>query len=219
MRNAAGWRTAKKPQIQIEIWSDYVCPFCYLEEPVISRISEEFRDQINIDWRAFELRPEPAPLLDPDGEYLHAIWNRAVYPLAHLRGMRLRLPPAQSRSRQAFEAVEFARAKGRFAEMHDALFRAYFQEGRDLSSLAVLLQVATSIGLDTEALRSALETARYAAKVIEDEKRAHDIGITGVPTMVMSRPGDLFEIQSLVAGAQPYELVQAVIERLLCGSE
>jgi len=169
-------RTANRPRIRIEIWSDYVCPFCYLEEPVINRIREEL--QVTIDWRAFELRPEPAPLLDPDGEYLHAIWNRAVYPLARMRGMRLRLPPAQSRSRRAFEVAEFARAHQRFPEVHDALFRAYFQEGLDLSSLTVLLQVGGSIGLDTALLRSALETECYAAKVLEDEKRALDIGIT-----------------------------------------
>jgi len=190
-----------------------------LEEPVINRIGEEFEGQAVIDWRAFELRPEPAPLLDPDGEYLHAIWNRAVYPLARMRGMRMRLPTVQSRSRRAFEVVEFARAYQRFPELHDALFRAYFQEGLDLSSLAVLLQIGSSIGLDAAALRSALETGHYVAKVLEDEKRALDIGITGVPTMVMSRPGDSFQIQTLVAGAQPYELVQAVIERVLCESE
>ena len=65
------------------------------------------------------------------------------------------------------------------------------------------------------AFRSALETGRYASKIIEDQKRAHEIGITGVPTIVMSRPENLFGIESLLAGAQPYELVRAAIERLM----
>src|SRR5947209_7064756 len=96
-------------QIRLDVWSDYVCPFCYLEAPILNRIAEEYRGKVLIRWRALELRPEPVPTLDPDGEYLHAIWNRAVYPMAHLRGIKLRLPPTQSRSRRAFEAAEFAR--------------------------------------------------------------------------------------------------------------
>lgn len=202
-------------QIRIDVWSDYVCPFCYLEEPVLNRIAEEFSQRVIISWRAFELRPEPVPTLDPDGEYLHAVWNRAVYPMAHLRGIRLRLPPLQPRSRRAFEAAEFARAQGRFAPMHDALFRAFFQEGRDLNSLAVLLQIGASVGLETEELRLALESGQSTPKVLQDERLAHEIGITGVPTMVMSRAARDLAIESILSGAQPYELIHANVEQVL----
>ena len=99
--------------------------------------------------------------------------------------------------------------------MHDALFRALFQEGRDISSLAVLLQIGASVGLEPAALRFALETHRYRTKVLEDEALAHDIGITGVPAIVLSWPGDGLDIECILSGAQPYELVQKVVERLL----
>ena len=205
----------KTAQIRVYVWSDYVCPFCYLEEPVINRLVEEYPEQILLEWRAFELRPEPIPTLDPDGEYLHAVWNRAVYPMAHLRGMKLRLPPMQPRSRRAFEAAEFARAHGRFSEMHHALFRAFFQEGRDLSSLGVLLQIGAAAGLDVSALRSALETGHYTSKVVADENLAHSIGITGVPAIVFTQPGCERKVDSIISGAQPYELLRTTVERLL----
>ncbi len=59
---------------RITVFSDYVCSFCYLEEPDLARI----REAIEVDWRAYELRPDPAPTLDPDGDYLHRVWNAAV---------------------------------------------------------------------------------------------------------------------------------------------
>lgn len=77
---------------RITVFSDYVCPFCYLEEPDLSRLREEFGDQVEVDWRAYELRPDPIPTLDPDGDYLHRVWNASVYPMAQSLGMTLRLP-------------------------------------------------------------------------------------------------------------------------------
>lgn len=107
-------------KIQITVWSDYVCPFCYLEEPVLTRIRQDYGETVDLQWRAFELRPAPAPTLDPNGEYLRTVWDQAVYPMARQRGMTLRLPPVQPRSRRAFELAEFARANGRFDDVHRA---------------------------------------------------------------------------------------------------
>jgi predicted DsbA family dithiol-disulfide isomerase len=59
-------------RVRITVWSDYVCPFCYLEEPVLDRIREEYGERVEVEWRVFKLRPEPVPTLDPDGEYLHS---------------------------------------------------------------------------------------------------------------------------------------------------
>ena len=85
------------PLVRLDVWSDYVCPFCYLEEPVLTRIIDEFGNDVKVNWQAFELRPEPVPTLDPDGEYLHRVWNASVYPMASERGMNLKLPPVQPR--------------------------------------------------------------------------------------------------------------------------
>src|SRR5215218_7817962 len=100
---------AKDNTVRILVWSDYVCPFCYLERPVLERVQGELGHGVEIDWRSFELRPEPEPTLDPDAEYLHRVWNQSVYPMAQERGMVMKLPPVQPRSRKAHEAAEFAR--------------------------------------------------------------------------------------------------------------
>ena len=204
-------------QVRITVWSDYVCPFCYLEEPVLDQIREEYGDQVAVDWRAFELRPDPSPTLDPDGAYLHTTWNRAVYPMAEQRGMTLRLPPVQPRSRRALEAAEFARDQGRFDEMHNALFRAFFEDGQDLNDTDVLLNIGAAVGLDQEQLRAALEEGRYTDKVLADERLASELGVQAVPTMLVGRADESLEAAEPVSGAQPYEFVRAAVERALHG--
>ncbi len=202
-------------QVRITVWSDYVCPFCYLEEPVLDRIREEYGNQVEVEWKAFELRPDPVPTLEPNGEYLRTTWDRAVYPMARQRGMTLRLPPLQPRSRRALEAAEFARDQDRFDEMHNALFRAFFEEGKDLNDLNVLLDVGASVELDRTQLCTALEEGRYTDKVIADERLASEVGVQAVPTMLVGRAGESLEAAQAISGAQPYEYVRAAVERAL----
>jgi predicted DsbA family dithiol-disulfide isomerase len=199
----------KDTAIQIVVWSDYVCPFCYLEVPVLDQIRRELGEEVAIDWRAFELRPDPVPTLDPNGEYLHRVWNQSVYPMAKERGLSLTLPPVQPRSRKAHEAAEFARESGLLDEMSRALFRAFFEEGRDLADLEVLLDVGEAVGLDRSDLREALEKDRYTQKVVEDERLAQQVGITGVPALVITGGRHAY----LLSGAQPVETVREVIAR------
>lgn len=199
----------KDTAIQISVWSDYVCPFCYLEVPVLDQIRRELGEEVAIDWRAFELRPDPTPTLDPNAEYLHRVWNQSVYPMAKERGLSLSLPPVQPRSRKAHEAAEFAREAGLLDEMNRALFRAFFEEGRDLADLDVLLDVGESVGLERGDLREALEKDRYTQKVLEDEHLAQQIGITGVPALVIGGGRHAY----LLSGAQPIETVREVIAK------
>lgn len=193
--------------ILIAVWSDYVCPFCYLERPVLERIRNELGDGVIIDWRSFELRPEPEPTLDPNADYLHRVWNQSVYPMAQDRGMTLKLPPVQPRSRKAHEAAEFAREAGRLDEMNGALFKAFFEDGRDLADIEVLIDIGQSIDLDPHELREALASGRYTQKVLDDEGLARQIGVSGVPALIVSAGQQAY----LVSGAQPYETIKDVI--------
>ena len=201
---------------RITVFSDYVCPFCYLEEPDLARVRERFGDMVGVYWRAYELRPDPIPTLDPDGEYLHRVWNASVYPMARSLGMTLRLPPVQPRSRKALEAAELARERGRFDAMHNALFRAFFEEGRDIGDVEVLLDIGGSVGLDREGLRVALDEGRYTEKVVADERLATRLGVDSVPTMFVTREGASLEEAEKITGAQPYGgRVEAAVEKAL----
>ena len=200
---------SKGRAVQISVWSDYVCPFCYLEVPVLDQIRRELGEAVAVDWRAFELRPEPVPTLDPDADYLHRVWTQSVYPMAQERGLGLHLPPVQPRSRKAHEAAEFAREAGLLDSMSRALFRAFFKEGRDLADTEVLLDVGHSVGLDRDELRAALDEGRHTPKVVEDEHLAQQVGISGVPALVISAGRQAY----LLTGAQPVETVREVIAR------
>ena len=203
-------------RVRITVFSDYVCPFCYLEEPDLARVREEYGEKVEVDWRAYELRPDPVPTLDPNGEYLHRVWNASVYPMARHLGMTLRLPPVQPRSRKALEAAEFARDAGKFDEMHTALFKAFFESGEDIGDTEVLLEIGSSVGLDREELRAALQKGRYTEKVVADEELAKGLGVNSVPTMLVGPADDLLEKAEALIGAQPYlGRIEAAVERAL----
>lgn len=201
--------------IRIDVWSDYVCPFCYLELPPIQRLQEQYAGQVEVTWRAFELRPEPKPTLDPDGEYLHTTWNRSVYPMAAERGMRLKLPPVQPRSRLAFEAVAHAREQGRFDAMHEALFRAFFQDGRDIGEPGVLADIGAQSGVQPQGLLDALESGRHTSAVHADQQLAYSLGVSGVPIMVFRQAGAGWEQAFGVSGAVPYETMESALRQAL----
>ena len=195
----------------IMVWSDYVCPFCYLALPVLRRAAEEL--DVDVAWRAFELRPEPQPTLDPDGDYLHNVWESAVYPMAEARGMAIRLPPVQPRSRLAAVAAAFAQQENAFAPLHEALFRAFFEEGLDIGDRSVLLDIATTCGLDSAALHRALDDPALAARVQADEDLAARIGITGVPAMLIRHGGANY----LLSGAQPFDVLAHAVSQARSG--
>jgi predicted DsbA family dithiol-disulfide isomerase len=201
-------------RIVLDIWSDYVCPFCYLELPAIRRLQEEWGARLAVTWHAFELRPDPVPTLDPDGEYLHNTWNRSVYPMAAERGMRLRLPPVQPRSRKAFEAACHAREQGLFDAMHLALFRGFFEEGLDIGDIETLLMLGESAGLDRAALRLALEQGRHTQEVIEDEMHATALGISGVPLGLVRPEGQALAASIPLQGAVPYEAMLRTVQHV-----
>ena len=201
-------------RVRITVFSDYVCPFCYLEEPDLARVKEEYGDGVEVDWRAYELRPDPIPTLDPDGPYLHRVWNASVYPMAEALGMKLRLPPVQPRSRKALEAAEFAREKGVYDEMHNALFRAFFEDGRDIGDVEIILDVAAPVGLDLGELRAALAEGRYTEKVLADEELSRKLGVSSVPTMFVTPEGAELSEAEVITGAQPYGgRIEAAVKR------
>jgi predicted DsbA family dithiol-disulfide isomerase len=202
-------RMTAESHIAVDVWSDYVCPFCYLELPAIERLKQEFGARLDVTWHAFELRPDPVPTLDPDGDYLHNAWNRSVYPMAAERGLPLRLPPVQPRSRKAFEAVAYARSIGLFDPMHAALFRGFFEHGKDIGDSGILLEIGALVGIDTAALKEALDSGRYTQQVLADEQQAHELGIRGVPLTLIRRAGHPLPESIALNGAVPYEQLHA----------
>jgi len=164
---------------------------------------------VAVGWRAFELHPETPPegmRLPWADDPRYAAMAERLRQMAAEAGLPMNPPTWISNSRRALEAAEYAREQGKHEAFHDAVFRAYFAEGKDIGNWAVLQEVAEAVDLDGEAMRKAVERGTYRATVDAQIHEARRLGITGVPTYIL---GNL-----AVVGAQPYEVFQQAMARL-----
>ena len=134
------------------------------------------------------------------------MWGSSVYPLAERLNIRIKLPSLQPRSRRAHEAAHWAKHQGTFSEYNEALFRAFFERGEDISNVDVLSRLASDLGLDSNSLQQALDKDEYLESVLADEREARKLGISGVPAFVANR-------KAALSGVQSVENLKKLIER------
>jgi len=181
---------------------------------VVDRLKQEYGERIQVAWKAFELRPEPAPLPQPATPARRQRWEASVLPMAAERGLVMRVPPVSPRTRLTFQAVEFAREHGKFDTMHRAIFEAFFCEGRNIGDADVLVDLAGSVDLAPALMKRALKAGTYLNHVLEQEQLARELGVTGVPAMFV---GDDLATAEPVIGAVPYDWMQATVDRAVLG--
>jgi predicted DsbA family dithiol-disulfide isomerase len=121
------------------------------------------------------------PTLDPDGDYLVSAWQNHVYPLAAKMNMPLKRPPVQPRSRLAHEAAKWADEQGCFDEYHLAIFRAFFEYGKDIGDIGILKGLAADLNLDAKSLYTALENGDYTEMVLDDQNESVQAGVRAAP--------------------------------------
>lgn len=167
---------------RIEMFVDYVCPFCFLVEDVVARLERE-RD-VEIDIRPFELRPGPVPTLRPEDDYLPRIWRDAVYPMARRLGVDITLPSLspQPRTDRAFVVLGLAQERGLARAYSEAMFRAFFQDDRDIGDDDVIVEVAGSVGLDRASVEAALRDPARWDRQRRDQADATAAGVHAVPS-------------------------------------
>jgi len=181
---------------------------------VVDRLRQEYGARVEIAWNAFELRPAPVPLPRPDDPARRRRWQSSVLPMAAERGLVMALPPVAPRTRLTFQAVECARDHDRFDAMHRAIFEGFFREGRDIGDADVLADIGASVDLSPAILRRALGDGAYLNRVLDQERRARELGVTGVPAMFV---GDVVETAEPVIGAVPYDWLKATVDRAAAG--
>lgn len=172
----------------IRVYSDFVCPYCFFMEALLTRIAKE--KPLAIEWRPFELRPAPQPTLRPEGEYLKRVWRESVYPLAQRLGISISLPriSPQPHTGLAFEGYQYALDVGHGQIYTHRMFTAFFQEERHIGKLPVLLEIGQELGFDSFAFKSALENGYYRIRHQQALRHAREeMHITAVPTLVMHR--------------------------------
>lgn len=197
-------------KVKVTVYSDYICPFCYIGFDRIEKLKDQF--DLDVEWQPFEIHPETPregikldKLLFPR-EYLEMV-RINVQRLADDAGIRLKFSDKLSNSRLALYISEFARKKGKFDEFHKLVFDTYWRGGKDIGNLSLLLDLAESIDLNKNEILSYIENDQPGKKLREISLKLSKYGINGVPTFFI---GD-----KIVVGAQPYEVFVKVIRNVL----
>lgn len=151
---------------------------------------QEVIDESNarIEWKPFELRPEPQQRLRPEGEYLQTTWENSVLPLAEKMDVEMHLPDVspQPYTHLAHEGFQFAREQNLSHDYNWAVFGAFFQEGQDIGNIDVLTDIAATLGLDEKAFNQALNQRTYRDKHQEELEYARQNKIQAVPTFLVN---------------------------------
>ncbi|HEX8244124.1 MAG TPA: DsbA family protein [Longimicrobium sp.] len=189
--------------VPVLVFSDFTSPFCHVTEAALRRLEAE--GVAAPRYAAFELYPPGTalPAAPPADEVAAAL------PLAQELGVDLRAPAVLPRTRKAHEAARLAQAKGVGREMREALFAAYFRDGRDVGRIDVLVELAASLGLDATETKVVLDVDSLSGQVAADQALARRLGIGAVPALVVGAGADA----ELLVGAQPYAELRARLER------
>jgi predicted DsbA family dithiol-disulfide isomerase len=206
--------------VRIDVWSDVVCPWCYIGKRRLERALAGFehRDAVEVHWRSFELDPN-APAVregDPASRLARKYGisveeaqtaSERLTTLAAGEGLEYRLQAARSgNSFNAHRLLHLAEGHGVQDQLKERLLAAYLCEGQAIGDANVLLAQATTVGLDPAEVREVLETDAYAEDVRADEAEAAELEINGVPFFLL---GGRFGIP----GAQEVDTMVAVLQR------
>ena len=198
----------------VEVWSDIVCPWCYIGKRRFERALERFerRDDVEVVWRSFELDPR-APRAPSMGltEMLASKYgvspaqavamNARVTEEAGKEGLDYHLELARpGNSFDAHRLTHLAATLGLRAEAVERFMRGYFVEGAAIGDPDTLVRLAADAGVDADAARDALASDAFVAEVRADEARARALGVNGVPFFA-------FDERLGVSGAQPVEVL------------
>jgi predicted DsbA family dithiol-disulfide isomerase len=206
--------------MRVEIWSDVVCPWCYLGKKRFERALADFEhgDEVEVVYRSFELDPDaPQDRTTPTVELLASKYRmtpeqaeqaqRQMQERAAADGLTFRMDGLRSgNTKDAHRVLQLARDAGKQGEMMERLHRAYFTDQESVFDHDSLVRLAADAGLDGDAVRAMLASDDYADHVETDEEMARALGATGIPLFVIDRKYG-------ISGAQPAQAITQVLER------
>jgi len=208
--------------MKIEIWSDIMCPFCYIGKRQLETALKQFpENEFEIEWKSFQLDPSITPqpgkdvytyLTERKGMTVEQSkeMHKGVAERAKSVGLDYNFDKAViSNSLEAHRIIQLAKTKKLGDEIEEIFFKAYFTEGRDLNDGPTLIELAEKAGLNKEEVLEVLQSDTLFIKEVEhDINEAQQIGVQGVPFFVFDR-------KYAVSGAQPVEaFVQTIKEGL-----
>jgi predicted DsbA family dithiol-disulfide isomerase len=196
--------------LKLTMFSDFICPFCYIGFETVRKLKPEF--DLDIEWRGFQIHPDwPAEGMpasefrrEMDPETRRAIWAR-IQSMAEATGFEMKQPALLTNSRLALEAAEFAKECGKGEAFEERVFRAYFNEGKNIGGQGVIADLASEVGIDRNDLNVAIESNRYSARLANNKMVAHARGVDGVPTFFVG--------EYPLVGAQSEDVMRQILQR------
>lgn len=186
---------ATKP-LTIDVWSDVMCPFCYIGDALLEKALETFPHEgpIDVRYRSFQLMPDLP--VDGDMNATEILVKAKGIPRAQAIAMNEQVEARAAEvgleyhldetivvnTRSAQRLSQFARAEGRQHALMQRLFRAYFTEGKNVGKYEVLADLAADVGLDRARALGVLESGAFESEVAADQHEARSIGVQGVPS-------------------------------------
>lgn len=205
--------------LDIEIFSDVVCPWCFIGKRRLDRVLQgELGDNVSLRWRPYQLYPNMPPegfdradylarRYGPDADLSRAPGRIAQEAQAEGIDMRYELIERMPNTLLAHQLLEFAHPSGLQHELAEALFVAYFCEGRDVGELQTLIAIAAEVGLNAAKAGEFLRGNEAVTEVRNQLERAPDLGVSGVPGYYLA---DSF----LLPGAQDSDTMAQIITRV-----
>jgi predicted DsbA family dithiol-disulfide isomerase len=202
--------------MKIEIWSDVMCPFCYLGKKHLEEALEQNQEEVEIEWKSFQLNPQ---LAGPPVSTLDYLSNAKGMPVEQISasfgplreagrnvGIELNFEKAQIvNTRSAHRFIQWAKAQGKGDEAEEKLFYSHFTLGENVGDHSILNRISEELGLGDAS--DAQTNPLYDQAVDRDLLEASQIGVRGVPFFV-------FNNKYAVSGAQPAQVFKEVIEKL-----
>jgi predicted DsbA family dithiol-disulfide isomerase len=209
-----------KNQLKIQIWSDIMCPFCYIGKRKIEEALSLFenKEAVTIEWKSFQLDPsfvatQNESIIDhlaakyrKDSDWAQSMVDNMTEN-AKNSGLDFHFEKAiLANSLNAHRLLHLAKKQNLSNELKELLFRAYLTEGKNVNDLNTLKLLGLEAGLETDAIDEVLDSDIYATAVTQDQEEAQSLGVTGVPFFV-------FDNKYAVSGAQPAEVFLNTLEK------
>lgn len=207
--------------MKIEVWSDFVCPYCYIGKRRLELALDEFehKDYVQIVYKSYELDPKAKK--DPNQDIHEYLATKNGIPIEYARQMNEKLKSQaneiglifnfntmqHTNTFDAHRLAKYAETQQLGLEITERLLQAYFTDSMLISDFHTLLNIATEIGLMKEDVEELLTTNRYGKRVREDEEIAMQIGIEAVPFFV-------FNEKHAISGAQPKEVFISILNKV-----
>jgi len=210
--------------MEIEIWSDVVCPWCYVGKRRFEKALTRFAgaEDVHIEYRAYELDPSPArDKTQSEAQLLAAKFGQSVADAEQMLAVMTKTAAGEglafdfttvvsANTFTAHQVIALAAHHGVQGAVKERLLKAHFEQGLDVEDVDTLARLGAEAGLDADEVRAALGDGRYAETVCAQQEDARRLGITGVPFFVFDRKYG-------VSGAQSPEVFLEVLEKTAAG--